>query len=124
MSGMHSSFILKRHRTNNPHYDLIFNLESGFKAWIFPNRLPSISGERALAIESDEFIDISKSGVRDEYGIGDTEVIDMGDCYIKGIKESKIEFEANGNLLEGSFIFLVPGWGRFSKKRQWVLIKR
>jgi hypothetical protein len=86
--------------------------------------LPSISEERALAVESEEAIDVSETEVRDEYGIGDTEVIDMGDCYIKGIKESKIEFEANGNLLEGSFIFLVPGWGRFSKKRQWVLIKR
>lgn len=124
MSGMRSSFVLKRHRTNNPHYDLIFNVGSGFKVWIFPNRLPSISGQKALAIESEEAIGVSETEVRDEYGIGDTEVIDMGDCYIKGIKESKIEFEANGNLLEGNFIFLVPGWGRFSKKRQWVLIKR
>ncbi len=124
MSGMRSSFVLKRHRTNNTHYDLIFNVGPGFKAWIFPNRLPSISGERALAIESEEAIGVSEIEIRDEYGIGDTEVIDMGDCYIKEIKESKIEFEANGNLLEGSFIFLVPSWGRFSKKRQWVLIKR
>lgn len=92
-------------------------------SWILPRGIPKEEGERRLAVEDNGGQIKPGDIVEDGYGVGRAEVWDSGTYEIKKKTRSKIEFEAKGKRLFGRFILLLPSWGRWCRKRVWVLIR-
>lgn len=123
MSGIPLSFTIRDHRTEHHHYDLMLDVNGAPMFWILPRGIPKEEGERRLAVEDNDG-QIKPGGiVEDGYGVGKAEVWDSGTYEIKKKTRSKIEFEAKGKRLFGRFILLLPSWGRWCRKRVWVLIR-
>jgi bifunctional non-homologous end joining protein LigD len=127
MNGTLLRFIVQRHKTCHPHYDLRLEVNGVLTSWIIPKGIPEKEDEKRLAIEDKEentsSISSSNTIIEDGYGIGEVETLDSGFYEIEEKKRGKIIFRAKGEKLSGRFILLLPGWGRWSKKRLWVLIK-
>src|SRR3989304_4813477 len=47
-------FIIHKHKTTNPHYDLRIEIEGILKSWIIPKTLPAEINEKRLAIEDED----------------------------------------------------------------------
>lgn len=125
MSGTHR-FVLQKHLTEKPHFDLKLECGDLMKWWILPNRIPDRVSVKTLAIEMTERVFNSErfSGeMADPYGTGEVRVCDSGYYKILGKSAQKIAFRARGNLLKGRFVLLVPSWGRWTAKRLWIIIK-
>ncbi|HSE82941.1 MAG TPA: DNA polymerase ligase N-terminal domain-containing protein [Thermodesulfobacteriota bacterium] len=127
MNGTQLRFIIQKHKTHHPHYDLRLETDRGFRSWILLKEPPTDKNVRGLAIEDGEkdASSIISSGktIEDGYGAGEAEIWDSGIYKIKKKNKSKIMFKAEGKRFLGSFILLFPNWGRWSKKPLWVLIK-
>jgi len=126
MSGTPLRFIIQDHKTEHPHYDLRLEVNGAPISWILPKGVPTAKGEKRLAIEDKEEKPVPaspRSLIKDGYGAGEAEVRDSGTYEITKKATSKIEFEAKGEKLYGRFSLLLPSWGRWCKKRLWVLIK-
>lgn len=65
----------------------------------------------------------SKGIVEDGYGEGEVEIWDSGTYKLAKNSKSKIEIEVKSEKLSGKFVLLLPNWGRWYKKRLWILIK-
>ena len=125
MNGTHR-FLIQKHRTDHPHFDLKMEFGESMKSWILPNKIPSEGSARTIAIEmmdctfnSDVFMAVND----DQYGIGEAEIWDTGHYDIITINDEKIEFNAKGARFKGRFVLIVPGWGRWTSKRLWMVIK-
>jgi bifunctional non-homologous end joining protein LigD len=125
MNGTHR-FLIQKHHTDRPHFDLKMEFGDSMKSWMLPNRIPSEGSVKALAIElmdcafnSDVFI----AAIDDQYGMGEAELWDTGHYDIITIRNEKIELDAMGERFRGRFVFIVPSWGRWTAKRLWVVIK-
>ena len=119
-------FFIQKHHTEHPHFDLRLEIGEKLKSWILPNRLPMKVCEKALAIEGreDEIkLNDSYDFYNDKYGVGHVELLDSGYFEIIERRFNKIEFRANGDILRGIFVFIVPSWGRSSNRWVWVLFK-
>jgi len=117
-------FIIHKHKTTNPHYDLRIEIEGILKSWIIPKTLPAEINEKRLAIEDedqDPGIVETKGVINDGYGIGEAELWDSGTYELREKGSSKIVFETQGVKFYGRFVLLLPSWGKLSKKRLWVL---
>jgi hypothetical protein len=125
MKGIHR-FLIQIHQTEHPHFDLLLEEVNGIKTWVFPSAIPLQLSEKRLAIEDKlektslnspiEFFD-------DQYGIGKAELWDNGEYELIDNTKMKIIIEANGRKFCGRYVFLVPSWGRWNKKRLWLLFK-
>ena len=51
MNGMQLRFIIQKHKTHHPHYDLRLEIQESLKSWILPKEPPTKKGEKRLAIE-------------------------------------------------------------------------
>lgn len=127
MNGTRLRFIIQKHKTHHPHYDLRLETYEAFRSWILLKEPPTEENGRGLAIEDGEkgapFIVSSKKILEDGYGTGEAETWDSGIYEVRKKSKSKIIFEAEGKRLLGSFILLLPSWGKWGKKPLWVLIK-
>ena len=126
MSGTQLRFIVQKHKTPHPHYDLRLEMGGILKSWILPRDFPTEWNEKRLAIEDkdQEFELISSRGVvSDGYGMGEAEVWDNGIYEIRERRRSKIAFRAQGEKFPGRFVLLLPSWGIWGKKRLWVLFR-
>lgn len=124
MNGTHRFLILK-HRTDHPHFDLKLEFGDLVKSWILPNRIPE-DGVKSLAIENNEDAfnqDVFTKAMDDQYGTGESELWDSGYYDILLHKNEKITLNAMGELFRGRFIFVVPSWGRWTSRRLWIVIK-
>ncbi len=123
MSGT-NKFIIHRHNTLHPHYDLRIEIDGILKSWIIPKSLPTVTKEKGIAIQ-DKDLELSiiymNGVINDGYGVGDAEIWDSGSYELREKRSSKIIFETKGSKLSGRFVLLLPSWGRLSKKRLWVL---
>jgi bifunctional non-homologous end joining protein LigD len=125
MSGTHR-FLIQKHHTEHPHFDLKLEFGELMKSWILPNRIPGEGSVKTIAIEMSERAfnsDVFMSAVDDQYGIGEAETWDSGHYDIITKRNEKITFCAKGDLFKGRFVFTVPSWGRWTGKRLWILIK-
>ena len=127
MNGTQLRFIIQKHKTHHPRYDLRLETDEGFRSWILLKEPPTRENGRGLAIEDQKkdspSIITSKEIVEGGYGDGEVEIWDSGIYRIRQRNKAKIVFEAEGKRLVGSFILLLPSWGRWGKKPLWVLIK-
>ncbi|MBI4228910.1 MAG: ATP-dependent DNA ligase [Deltaproteobacteria bacterium] len=125
MNGTHRFLILKHH-TYHPHFDLKLEFGDLMKSWILPKRIPGEDDVKSLAIEVNKHAfnpDVFVKAIDDQYGIGEAELWDSGYYDILFHRDEKIALNAKGGLFRGRFIFIVPSWGRWTSKRLWILIK-
>jgi bifunctional non-homologous end joining protein LigD len=123
MSGT-NRFIIHKHHTSHPHYDLIIDTGGILKSWVIPKSLPTVTKEKRLAIQDKDMesgIIHTKGVINDAYGVGEAEIWDSGSYELREKRNSKIVFETQGSKFYGRFVLLLPSWGKFSKKRLWVL---
>jgi len=123
-----SKFLIKKHDTPHPHYDLFLEVGNELRSWIVPTSIPTNISEKKVAIEVDapkqsleEFE--AQEVIEDAYGTGKTKLWDKGIYTLDSYKNIKIVFNSEGNKFKGSFLLHVPNWGRWTKKRLWTLEK-
>lgn len=123
-----SKFTIHRHKTPSPHYDLVLEGGGERRHWIIPTNIPKEFREKRIAIEQGGIdglqneSEIAKT-VEDAYGKGESEVWDKGSFELKTAKSVKLVIKAKGGKFRGNFLLFVPGWGKWTKKRIWVLEK-
>ena len=125
MNGTHR-FLIQKHQTEHPHFDLKLEFGKSMKSWILPNRIPCEDSAKTIAIEMKERAfnpEVFMSSIDDQYGNGEAKIWDTGLCDIITISNEKIKLDAKGQRFRGRFVFIVPSWGRWTGKRLWVLIK-
>jgi hypothetical protein len=125
MKGTHR-FLIQKHHTDYPHFDLKMEFGESMKSWILPSRIPSEGSVKTLAIEMTERAfnsDVFMAAIDDQYGIGEAEIWDTGHYDIITKRNEKIELDAMGERFKGRFVFIVPSWGRWTAKILWVVIK-
>ncbi len=118
------SFVVQEHHARRLHYDLRLEKDGVLKSWAIPKGIPEISGERRLAIKvEDHPLEYGKfEGIIPEgqYGAGTVKIWDRGlyEPIVWG--ESKIEFIAKGEKMEGRYVLV-----KFKKagEKNWLLFK-
>ena len=123
-----NNFLIHKHKTANPHYDFYLQIGDQLWFWIIPNGIPSNKKEKKVAIQN-EFCKSSigeiesEKEVEDSYGVGKIEKWDKGFFEVETSKNIKIIIEAKGDKLKGKYLFHVPNWGIWTKKRLWTIEK-
>lgn len=123
-----NNFLIRQHETDQPHYDLYLKIGEELKSWIVPNDFPFENKETKIAIENDvpeQPLPESTSEIftEDEYGSGKSITRDKGIFSIETQWKTKIIFNAEGNLLNGTYLLYIPNWGRWTRKKLWTLEK-
>ena len=123
-----SEFVIGRHKTSHKHYDLVLGINGAARHLIVPNSLPNKFGEKRIAIEEKEtsgFLTKRESSrtVRDSWGEGKWEIWDEGRFEIESLSSIKLVIKSKGKRFKGRYLLLVPGWGRWTGKRLWVIEK-
>jgi bifunctional non-homologous end joining protein LigD len=123
-----SNFLIYKHNTPHPHYDLYLHVGEEIKSWIIPNGIPENSKNQKVAVESGLFNKSmeeleSQETIEDSYGEGKAELWDKGSCKLETNKNIKIIIEPKGNQFNGKYLLYVPNWGRSTKKRLWTIEK-
>jgi len=123
-----SKFLIRKHNTPHPHYDLFLEVGNELKSWIIPTNIPKNPSDKKVAIEVDVPIQsLEEAGaqemIEDAYGRGKTKLWDKGTYTLDSHKNIKIVFNAEGSKLKGRFLLYVPNWGRWTKKRLWTMEK-
>ncbi len=123
-----SSFIIGRHKTSNKHYDLLLEKDGEVRHWIIPKNIPKKYREKRIAIEEKGSGDFPRNGgnvnrAEDSWGSGAWEVWDSGVFETLASNSIRLVIRAEGQRLNGKYLLLVPGWGRWTGKRLWVLEK-
>lgn len=118
------SFIIHYHNTKRPHYDITLKKDGEVLTWILPRGIPQQVSDRKIAVEeSPEVGHEEDSGRNDFYGEGECETWDSGPFSINTENSIKYIFSANGEKFDGKYLLHNPLWGRWTKRKLWVLEK-
>ena len=119
-----NSFTIEHHKTRRPHYDLTLEERNEKRRWILPRGIPKKLQEKRIAIE-EPGADTPPGAERtvDDYGEGELKTWDTGSYEIQTENKIKYIFRAEGQKFKGKFLLHNPGWGRWTKKKLWVLEK-
>ncbi len=122
-----SRFIIQLHKTKRPHYDLTLEQNGDTRSWILPRGIPEIEEDRKIAIEErgekGSFNEAQDTVIKDGYGEGELKTWDSGSYSIETKNSIKYIISVNGKKFKGKFLLHNPGWGRWTKKKLWVLEK-
>ena len=122
-----SNFIIEFHKTKRPHYDLTLEKNGETRSWILPRGVPETEKDRKIAIEETEvkgpFNEAREAIKQDGYGDGELRAWDSGSYSVEAENSIKYIIFANGKKFKGKFLLHNPGWGRWTKKKLWVLEK-
>jgi len=123
-----SSFVIGRHESSNKHYDLLLENKGERRHWIIPKSIPRKYREKRIAIEERDPADIRLNGggehaAEDSWGSGKWETWDRGEVEIEAANSIRLVIKASGERFKGRYLLLVPGWGRWTGKKLWVLEK-
>jgi DNA ligase D-like protein (predicted 3'-phosphoesterase) len=94
------------------------------KSWAVPKGIPEQSGEKRLAVETEDHPLVYRSfeGTIPEgqYGAGTVKIFDSGTYETKVWNENIVEFTLHGQRLRGRYVL-----ARFKKagEKQWLLLK-
>ena len=123
-----NNFIIHKHSTPHPHYDLYLQTGEELKSWIIPDSIPDSTKEKKIAVESESdnqpLSEIASSKkFEDSYGTGPVEIWDKGTFEAETNKNIKIIIKPRGNKFKGKYILHVPNWGRWTRKTLWTIEK-
>src|SRR3984885_9720638 len=125
-------FLVQKHDATRLHYDFRLALDGVLKSWAVARGPRLNPGEKRLAVAVEdhplEYANFEGTIAKGEYGGGAVIVWDdgtwapLGDAH-KGLKKGHLEFELNGQKLNGRW-HLVRMHGKPEEKREnWLLIK-
>ncbi len=118
-------YVIQEHHARALHYDL--RLESGgvLKSWAVPKGIPQTSGERRLAVQTEDhpYEYASFEGIipKGQYGAGTVKIWDKGYFEVKLWEKDKIEVTLDGQTLKGRYVLV-----RLKKAKEdnaWLLLK-
>jgi DNA ligase D-like protein (predicted ligase)/DNA ligase D-like protein (predicted 3'-phosphoesterase) len=118
-------FVVQEHNARRLHYDL--RLENGgvLKSWAVPKGIPQTSGERRLAVQTEDhpyqYGSFEGTIPKGQYGAGTVKIWDKGYYEPKLWEKDKIEFTLNGQRLKGHYVLV-----RLKKAKEdnaWLLLK-
>ena len=127
-------FVIQKHAARRLHYDFRLELEGVLKSWAVPKGPSLDPGEKRLAVQvEDHPLEYGKFEGRipeGEYGAGEVILWDRGKWIpdgdpLQGLRDGRLEFELQGQKLQGSWMLLrMGGASRRSDKPQWLLLKK
>jgi DNA ligase D-like protein (predicted 3'-phosphoesterase) len=103
---MISSFVVHRHKTGKPHYDLRLVLNDVLRCWSLLKELPHRNGEKRLAIERESFEAGAADCTRFEeeaFGVGNVYVWDKGEVEVIDSTARQILLKFQGTRLSGKY---------------------
>jgi len=119
-----TTFVVQEHHARRLHYDFRLEREGVLKSWAVPKGIPEKSGEKRLAVETEdhplEYRKFEGTIPPAQYGAGTVKIWDKGSYEPLFWKDDEIEFVLNGERLHGRYVLT-----RFKKagQKQWLLIK-
>jgi DNA ligase D-like protein (predicted 3'-phosphoesterase) len=117
-------FVLHEHFAKHHHFDFRLERDGVLKSWAVPKGMPEQTGERRLAIETEDhpldYIDFTGTIPEGQYGAGEVKIADHGNYELLTWTTDRIEFVLHGELLAGKFLFL-----RFKKagEKEWIVMR-
>ncbi len=123
-----SDFVIGRHKTSSKHYDLVLGINGAVRHWIVPRDIPKKYGEKRIAIEEGRHAGFPQKGkdgqaAEDSWGKGIWEIWDEGSYEVEASSSIKLVIRPSGDRFRGRYLLLVPGWGRWTGKRLWIIEK-
>jgi len=118
-------YVIQEHHARRLHYDL--RLESGgvLKSWAVPKGIPQKSGERRLAVQTEdhpyEYASFEGTIPKGQYGAGTVKIWDRGHFEPKLWEKDKIEVTLNGQTLKGRYILVRLKTAK--EDNAWLLLK-
>lgn len=117
-------FVVQEHHARRLHYDIRLEKNGVLKSWAVPKGLPQLSGEKRLAIQTEdhpiEYRSFEGTIPKGQYGAGTVTIFDQGPYEAKVWNENIVEFTLHGKVLHGRYVLT-----RFRKagEKQWLLLK-
>ena len=118
-------FVVQEHHSRRLHYDFRLENDGVLKSWAVPKGIPETSGERRLAVQTEdhpyEYASFQGTIPKGQYGAGTVIIWDKGYYEPKLWEDDKIEFTLNGERLKGRYALV-----RLKKAQQdnaWLLLK-
>jgi bifunctional non-homologous end joining protein LigD len=117
-----SRFVVQRHQSRSPHFDLRLERDGVFKSWAVPKGVPEEPGIQRLALQVEdhslEFGDFEGTIPAGESGAGEITIWDRGTCTIEAWTDDNVRFKLHGARLTGEYLLI-----RFRRKgeREWLL---
>jgi DNA ligase D-like protein (predicted ligase)/DNA ligase D-like protein (predicted 3'-phosphoesterase) len=118
-------FVVQEHHARRLHYDLRLESAGILKSWAVPKGIPQTSGERRLAVQTEdhpyEYGSFEGTIPRGLYGAGTVKIWDKGYYEPKLWEKDKIEVTLKGQTLKGRYVLV-----RLKKAKDdnaWLLLK-
>jgi DNA ligase D-like protein (predicted ligase)/DNA ligase D-like protein (predicted 3'-phosphoesterase) len=118
------AFVVQEHHARRLHYDLRLEKDSVLKSWAVPKGIPEQSGEKRLAVETEDhplkYRSFEGTIPKGQYGAGSVKIFDSGTYETKVWNENMVEVTLHGQRLHGRYVL-----ARFKKagEKQWLLLK-
>ncbi|WP_462137255.1 hypothetical protein [Candidatus Mycalebacterium sp.] len=110
-------FFLYKKDAEKPHFVLII----GSRGWIVPFLDPFEAAKKRLAVE----VKPDEAGITRPFDSA-ADLVEKGRVVMNKGGDGKIDFtvrETSGVVMSGDFVFILPSWGRRTKRRLWLLVK-
>src|SRR5208337_2932855 len=118
------AFVVQEHHARRLHYDFRLEKDGVLKSWAVPKGIPEQSGEKRLAVETEdhplEYQSFEGNIPEGQYGAGTVKIFDSGTYETKVWNENMVEVTLHGQRLHGRYVL-----ARFKKagEKQWLLLK-
>jgi bifunctional non-homologous end joining protein LigD len=107
VQGGSQVFVVQQHESRRPHFDLRLEKDGVLKSWAVPKGLPESSGERRLAVETENhplaYANFQGTIPEGQYGAGQVTIWDKGTLKVNSWENDKIEFTLDGAKAKGKY---------------------
>lgn len=126
-------FVIQKHAASRLHYDFRLELEGVLKSWAVPKGPCLDPSVKRLAVQVEdhplEYATFEGSIPAGQYGAGEVIVWDRGTWQPlgdpeTGLRRGKLEFELEGEKLQGSWLLLRLAGAKSDGGKNWLLVKR
>jgi bifunctional non-homologous end joining protein LigD len=117
-------FVVQEHHARALHWDFRLEKDGVLKSWAVPKGIPQTSGERRLAVETEDhpfgYASFEGEIPKGQYGAGTVKIWDKGHYTVKLWENDKIEVNLDGEKLKGRFVLV-----RLKKaaEKDWLMLK-
>ena len=127
------SFVVQKHDARRLHYDFRLEHDGVLLSWAVPKGPSLAPGEKRLAVQTEDhpidYRDFEGTIPEGQYGGGPVIVWDRGTWEPigdpdEGLAKGRLDFELEGEKLQGRFILVRTTMGKGTKKPTWLLMKR
>ncbi|HET9671455.1 MAG TPA: non-homologous end-joining DNA ligase, partial [Actinomycetota bacterium] len=123
--GTGTSFVIHKHRATRLHYDVRLERDGGLPSWAVPKGLPTVKGERRLAVQTEvhplEYGSFEGTIPEGHYGAGEVRIFDDGWYEPLEWTDAKVSFRLHGRRypgLEFHFVKTRTDWLAFLASAQ------